>query len=204
MGRHVLKPLAEKPSADQAMLLTLATAQGELADPDTEATYRKIIAMDGGKNTVETAAARNNLATVLLGRKNDSVLAEAESLSIAAADTKRNSADGYVYLDTLARIYLRERKFPDAVKAFTDADKINRNNLIIMIGLADTWAQSGNANRARGLLAQIDEQLRRGNSLSSELQQELDATRTATLDKKATPPTRSSLTNTDPAPAARQ
>jgi predicted Zn-dependent protease len=151
-------------------------------------------------------AARNNLATILLNQADTSGLAEAQSLAQAAADAKMGEPDGYVYLDTLARIYLKQRDYKNAIATFAKADQINKNNLIIMIGLADTLAQSGNPVRARGLIAQVDQQLQQSggpNPLSDELQNELKSTRDA-VNRKAntTPGARSSVSDTDTTPAS--
>lgn len=131
--------------------------------------YRKLIEIQP-----DNADVKNNLAYALLEQGKTDDLPEARKLAEAAvAKSPTNST----YLDTLARIHLKARDLPAAEQTFQRAIDAQQNSVEAMIGLADVHVQAGRRDKAKDLLARINNALPPGTILPPTLQKQLDNVR---------------------------
>lgn len=181
-SRDILLRLADRPDADERTFVLLAEAASQVPDaPTAEKAYRKSLEMDSAIQHPETADAANNLASLLSERNDAAALSEAEGWVKKALAAQPDNPNTYTYLDTLARIQLKEKNVDEAVATFERANKAKPSDLEIQIGLADAYAQAKRFDKAAACLAKIDAVLQGDQhyELSDELQQELNQTRQA-------------------------
>ena len=105
----------------------LAFESGDLKA--AEKNYRRAL-----KLSPHLAGAENNLASVYL--RQDRKLDQAESLALDALD-RDESLKPYV-LDTLANVYLRQRRYPEALVAADQAEKAAASDAALLSRLAET------------------------------------------------------------------
>ena len=169
----VLGPLVARPDPAPGAIAVWAQANQLLENlPESEKAWRRYLAL-----RPDDASAMNNLAYVLLSKKDKAPLDEAEKL--AAGAIKRAPGNSSFY-DTLARVQLRAGKSVAAAQTFRDALARDPNNVEAMIGLADALrSSSSDRDEARSLLTRVDAALVGGTRLSASLRQELTRVRAA-------------------------
>jgi predicted Zn-dependent protease len=169
-AKLILEPLAGNPQAGPAGLQLFARLCESTGDmPQAAAAYRKLLQAEPANPDYQ-----NNLAYALLESGDAKVLPEARRLADAAVAKSPNNA---TYLDTLARCHLKAGDLPAAEQSFQRALQVERNSMDAMIGLADVHARAGRADKARELLARINDALRSGPALSPGLQRQLESVR---------------------------
>jgi tetratricopeptide (TPR) repeat protein len=173
-AQAILNPLAGRGDLPPDTLMTLASAMDQAGDKvHAEDMYRRVLAANP-----HMAPAQNNLAYLLLMKNDPAALPEAETLAKAAIASAPQDPRSGPFYDTLARVYLKESRLPEAETAFAQAVTLQPWNVEALIGLGETRIKLNKIDKASESLAQIDALVRnRTITLSTDQQHDVEALR---------------------------
>jgi tetratricopeptide (TPR) repeat protein len=156
------------------MLASLDTDAGELKD--AEDLYRRAL-----KLNADLPDALNNLAYILLMRNGD--LNEAKDMAARAISLSPGTA---AFHDTLARINEKLDNRDGALAEFTEALRLDPNNLDARIGFCRVLSTSGKRDKAAQELQRIDTQLNGTPPTSESTRRELQSLRESLSSSNST------------------
>jgi tetratricopeptide (TPR) repeat protein len=143
----VIEPLAQRAPADAGALLLLGDVRQKQNDlPTAEIAYRNAL-----KIAPDSAAAKNNLAMILLLRKED--LNSAQSLAMSAVNLAPASSACH---STLGEVDLRTNDLDSARTEFQTALRLEGENVEALTGLGSAQQRSGNTSAAAATLRQVE------------------------------------------------
>jgi Tfp pilus assembly protein PilF len=162
--------------ADAAATAAEWEALGAICDAaraydEAERAYRAALAIDP-----MLPVASNNLAMLVLNRGGDA--AEAQVLATQAASHREHPRLAS-FLETLATVHAKRGAHADALRTLGDAIRLDGRNLLWQVKLAQLLVQTGQADKARSTLWDIERGAALRVDLPAATREQIDALRTA-------------------------
>jgi len=171
-ARVVAKELTASPSATVRQWRLSAYVERALGDMAASlAAFRRVLELE--PNQPDT---QNNIAYMIMLQGGD--LSEARKLAESAVATAPRSAS---YLDTLARIQVKQGDMDAALGSFNSALELDPRSLEALVGKASVFLSQNKKDDAKTLMPQIEQGARTvGASIDPDLRKQLEAVRQAT------------------------